>query len=63
MSGGGAEICMDLMFFYVSVEMEGKILMLKHFFHFHPAPSRSTSRPHFFYTFAVSLFVLWTENQ
>lgn len=62
---GGRDSSGSGVFLHVSVEMEGRILMLKHFFHFHPAPSRSTSRPHFFflYTSAVSLFVLWTENQ
>lgn len=40
--------------------------MLKHFFHFRPDTSSSTSHRLFFFfflTFAVSLFMLWTENQ
>lgn len=50
-------------FSHVSEEMDSRILILKHFFHFHPATSRSTSHPLFFLTFAVSLLMLWTENQ
>lgn len=47
---GGRDSSGSGLFLHVSVEMEGKILMLKHFFHFHPAPSRSTSRPHSFFS-------------